>query len=517
MREPLIVLLALLMGLIVGPTRALAAAEIQKLLASDGAAFDDFGVAIAVDGDTAVIGARLDDADDFDSGSAYVFTRGGDGVWTEQQKLTASDGASSDFFGMRVAVDGDTVVIGAEADDDDGESSGAAYVFARSAGVWTEQQKLTASDAEAGDWFGSAVAVDGDTAIIGAERDDDNGNNSGSAYVFTRNAGIWTEQQKLTSSNGFDFDFFGDAAAIDGDTAVIGARFGDFGTMFSETDFGAAYVFTRSGNVWSEQQRLNASDGAWEDQFGISVAVDGDTVVIGADLDDDNGSDSGSAYVFTRSGGVWTEQQKLTASDGATDYEFGLSVAVSGDSVVIGAWLDNDGGDESGSAYLFARSAGTWTEQQKLTTSDAAAFDHFGQAIAVDGTTAVIGATRDDDNGSASGSAYVFGLSETDADGDGVPDDEDVFPNDPTEWDDTDGDGVGNNADTDDDNDDMPDDFELANGLDPLDEADAAGDADGDGFTNLEEFEAGTDPQDPESKPSRDLSWLFLLLLGEQE
>jgi hypothetical protein len=184
---------------------------------------------------------------------------------------------------------------------------------------------------------------------------------------------------------------------------------------------------------------------------------------------------------------------------------------------VIGAWLDNDGGDESGSAYLFARSAGTWTEQQKLTTSDAAAFDHFGQAIAVDGTTAVIGATRDDDNGSASGSAYVFGLSETDADGDGVPDDEDVFPNDPTEWDDTDGDGVGNNADTDDDNDDMPDDFELANGLDPLDEADAAGDADGDGFTNLEEFEAGTDPQDPESKPSRDLSWLFLLLLGEQE
>jgi len=132
--------------------------------------------------------------------------------------------------------------------------------------------------------------------------------------------------------------------------------------------------------------------------------------MIGAHSDDDDGDDSGSAYVFTRSAGVWTEQQKLTASDGATEEEFGYSVAVGGDSAVIGAWMDNDNGDESGSAYVFTRSEGVWTEQQKLIASDAAAFDHFGEAVAVAGDTSVIGATRDDDNGSASGSAYVFSL-----------------------------------------------------------------------------------------------------------
>jgi hypothetical protein len=403
-RGLLIVVLALLTGVIASPARALTINEIQKLLASDGAAFDDFGVTIAVDGDTAVIGARLNDDDGLDSGSAYVFTRTA-GVWTEQQKLTASDGAASDQFGLAVAVDGDTVVIGAEADDDDGSSSGSAYVFTRSAGVWTEQQKLTASDAATGDWFGSSVAVAGDTAIIGAEREDENGSNSGSAYVFTRSAGVWTEQQKLTASDGFDFDDFGDSMAIDGDTAVIGARFGDLSNLFAESDFGAAYVFTSSFGVWTEQQKLIASDGAKEDQFGFSVSVDGDTAVIGARLDE---GDTGAAYVFTRSAGVWTEQQKLTASDGAAGHEFGYSVAVGGDTAVIGAWMDNDNGDESGSAYRFTRSAGVWSEQAKLIASDIAAFDHFGQAVAMSGGTTVVGATRDDDKGSASGSAYVF-------------------------------------------------------------------------------------------------------------
>lgn len=234
-------------GLVHGNALAATVNEIQKLIASDGAAFDEFGLPVAVDGDTAVIGARLRDEGGFDSGAAYVFIRGNDGTWTEQQKLTASDGAANDFFGMRVAIDGDTIVIGAEADDDDGASSGAAYVYTRSAGVWSEQQKLTASDAEAGDWFGSAVAVDGDTAIIGAERDDDNGSNSGSAYVFTRTAGVWSEQQKLTAGNGEAFDDFGSAIAMDGNTAVIGARFGDVGNLFVEQDFGTAYVFVNNG------------------------------------------------------------------------------------------------------------------------------------------------------------------------------------------------------------------------------------------------------------------------------
>jgi hypothetical protein len=257
----LVVVLALLTGVIASPAHALTLTEIQKLLASDGEAFDDFGVSVAVDENTAVIGARLDNDNGSDSGSAYVFTRDVNGDWTEQQKLTASDGAAFDRFGMRVAVDGDTVVIGAESDDDDGASSGSAYVFTRSGGVWTEQPKLTASDAAAGDLFGSAVAVDGGTAIIGAEREDQNGSNSGSAYVFTRNAGVWTEQQKLTAGNGTDFDDFGNSIAMDGNTAVIGARFGDIGNLFVEQDFGTAYVFTSNAGVWTEQQMLSASDG----------------------------------------------------------------------------------------------------------------------------------------------------------------------------------------------------------------------------------------------------------------
>jgi len=305
-------------------------------------------------------------------------------------------------------VDGDTVVIGAEGHDDKGDFSGSAYVFTRSAGVWTEQQELTASDVAEFDEFGHSVAVDGNTAMIGAQGDDDNGSQSGAVYVFTRSAGVWTEQQKLTASDAADFDDFSSSIAIDGNTAVIGARFGDLSNLFVESDFGAAYVFTANAGVWSEQQKLTASDGAFEDEFGSSVAVDGDTAVIGAHSDDDDGAESGSAYVFSRSAGVWTEQQKLTANDAAAEDEFGVSVAVTEDTAVIGAWLDDDDGDESGSAYVFTRSEGVWSDYSKITSSDAAAFDHFGEAISVTGGTGMISATRDDDNGSASGSVYVI-------------------------------------------------------------------------------------------------------------
>ena len=377
----------------------------QKLSASDGAAGDVFGVSVAVSGDTAVIGAYHDDDKGGDSGSAYVFVRSG-AVWTEQQKLTASDGAAGDVFGVSVAVSGDTAVIGAYHDDDKGGDSGSAYVFVRSGGVWTQQKKLTASDGAAFDYFGRSVAVSGDTAVIGAYFDDVQGSLSGSAYVFVRSGGVWTQQKKLTASDGAAFDYFGSSVAVSGDTAVIGTLLDDD----KGSDSGSAYVFVRSGGVWTEQQKLTASDGAATDYFGFSVAVSGDTAVIGTPYDDDKGSNSGSAYVFVRSGGVWTEQQKLTASDGAaTDY-FGFSVAVSGDTAVIGTPYDDDKGSNSGSAYVFVRSGGVWTEQQNLTANDGAAGDNFGYSVAVSGDTAVIGAVGDDDQGTNSGSAYVFTL-----------------------------------------------------------------------------------------------------------
>jgi hypothetical protein len=258
----------------------------------------------------------------------------------EVANLVASDGTTSDYFGYWVAVDGDTVVIGAFGDDDNGVSSGSAYVFSRSGSTWEQQAKLTASDRTTGDYFGYSVAVDGDTAVIGAPYDDDNGVSSGSAYVFSRSGSTWEQQAKFTASDGDQYDYFGRSVAVDGDTAVIGA----FGDDDNGSSSGSAYVFSRSTSTWEQQYKLMASDGAPYDYFGRSVAVDGDTAVIGAYGDDDNGDNSGSVYVFSRNASTWEQQYKLMASDGAPYDYFGKSVAVDGYTAVIGAPYDDDNG-----------------------------------------------------------------------------------------------------------------------------------------------------------------------------
>jgi len=386
--------------------------ELAKLLASDAEASDCFGNSVFVSGDTAVIGAYYDDhAGGTDAGSAYVFVRLGC-VWTQQAKLTASDAASGDSFGYSVAISGDTAVIGAAFDTHaGGDHAGSAYVFVRSGGVWTEQAKLTASDAAEYDAFGYSVGVSGDTAVIGAAFDTHAGGDyAGSAYVFVRSGGVWTEQAKLTASDAAGGEYFGSSVSISGDTAVIGAP---YDTHAGEDYAGSAYVFVYSGSAWTEQAKLTASDAAEYDSFGYSVAVSGDTAVIGAVYDTHAGGDyAGSAYVFVRSGGVWTQQAKLTASDAALADRFGISVSISGDTAVVGAHYDDHaGGSDAGSAYVFVRSGGIWTQQAKLTASDAAAEDGFGISVAATGDTAVIGAYQDDNaGGTDAGSAYVFDL-----------------------------------------------------------------------------------------------------------
>ena len=406
------------------PAGALTPIEVAKLVAPDGAAGDYFGYSVAVDGDTAVIGAYGVDYNGFNSGAAYVFIRSG-GTWVLEAKLAASDRSAGDFFGYSVALEGDTAVIGAFNDDDNGPNSGSAYVFIRSGSSWVQQAKLTASDGAEYDSFGISVAIYGDTAVIGADYDDDNGPDSGSAYVFIRSGSSWVQQAKLTASDGASGDCFGVSVALDGDTAVIGVRYDDD----KGSNSGSAYVFIRSSSSWTEQAKLTASDGASEDFFGYSVAVDGDTAVIGTFGDDDNGSKSGSAYVFIRSGISWVQQAKLTASDGAASDYFGNSVAVDGDIAVIGALYDDDNGLDSGSAYVFIRTGSSWVQQAKLTAPDGTYSDSFGYSVAVDGdTAAVIGVRYDDDMGDNSGSAYVFILTAPDRDGDGVPDDQDNYP-----------------------------------------------------------------------------------------
>ena len=369
-------------------------AKVQKLLASDGAAGDWFGGGGgAISGNTALIGSYSWVGDN--SGSTYVFVRAADGIWSQQAKLLPDDGAARDWFGLSVNLSGDTAVIGSPGDD----NKGSAYIFVRNAnGTWSQQAKLLASDRAEWDMFGLSVAIDGNTAVIG---DLQQYFSKGSAYVFVRNAnGTWSQQAKLTASDGANFGL-GLSVALSGGTAVIG-NFGDD----DKGDYsGSAYVFARAANgTWSQQAKLTASDGAAGDCFGGNVALSGGTTaLIGAGGDDNK---SGSAYVFVRAAnGKWTQQAKLLAPDGADGDYFGGCVAMSGNTAVISAGAD----DGKGSAHIFVRAVnGEWTQQAKLLAPDGADGDGFGCA-ALSGDTAVISASRDDDKGTDSGAAYVFG------------------------------------------------------------------------------------------------------------
>ena len=391
--------------------------DTSKLNASDGLRGDEFGYSVAVDGDTAVIGAYQDDHTDAggNAGSAYVFTKVS-GVWSQVAKLTASDGDTSDEFGYSVAVSGETVVVGAHLDDhtdgdgDTDDDEGAAYVFTKPFTGWadmTQTAKLTAFGAEASDEFGISVAVDGNTVLVGAHQYE---SGKGAAYVFTKPYTGWAdsnETAKFIASDAAANDEFGISVALDGDTAVIGAYHDDH-TDDGNTigNAGSAYVFTKVSGVWSQKAKLIAVDGAVNDEFGISVAVNGDTVVVGARQND---TSSGAAYLFTEVSGVWKHVAKLTADDGAANDEFGISVAVDGDTIVVGAHQDDDNGDLSGSAYVFTRdSAGGWRQRDKLTASAGEAGDRYGYSVGVSGDAIVVGAYSDDRNEANTGAVYFL-------------------------------------------------------------------------------------------------------------
>jgi hypothetical protein len=376
---------------------------IQKLLASDGAAYDRFGYTVSLNGDTALIGTMYDDDNGEDSGSVYVFTRTGS-TWIQQAKLLASDGAPGDAFGYSVSIDGNSALIGALYYDGNGLDSGSAYVFTRIGTIWTQQAKLIASDDAWGDEFGCSVSLDGDNAVIGARYTDQNNEDSGSVYVFTRTGTTWTQQQKLLTSDSQQYQHFGNSVFLNGNDILIGANGDNENGAFS----GAAYVFTRTGTTWTQQAKLLPSDGEPEEHFGCSVSLDRDSALIGAYTDDDNGDNSGSTYVFSRTGTTWTQQAKLFASDGAVNDYFGCCVSLSSDTALIGA----DGADgievDSGAAYVFIRTGTTWTQQAKLLASDGETYDNFGFSVSLNIDTVLIGATRDNDNGVQSGSVYVF-------------------------------------------------------------------------------------------------------------
>jgi hypothetical protein len=379
--------------------------ESQKVIGEDGAAKDLFGEAVSIHGNRALVGARLDDELGNNSGSAYIFAFDGTS-WNLMDKVLASDGSTNDNFGSAVGLFGDLAVVSAPRDDDHGESSGSVYVFQYDGMNWTEVQKLTATDAAEQDRFGNAVSVYDERILVGAHWDDDFGGFSGSAYVFDHNGLSWTETHKLTASDGQPADKFAGAVSLFGDRALFGALGDDdYGNAS-----GAAYIFDFDGISWSETQKLTATDASEDDQFGFSVSLSGDRVLIGARTDLFNNMFPGSAYVFDFNGIEWTETQKITASDGQFTDGFGSAVSLSGDRLLVGAAGNDEGGYNAGIAYAFRFDNGTWSETDKLVPADAAMQDSFGISVSISGDLALIGAGWDDDRGTNSGSAYVFDL-----------------------------------------------------------------------------------------------------------
>ncbi len=450
-----------------------------------------FGVAVASSGDTIVVGAfqeassatgvngNQSDHSAAGAGAVYVFVRDAFGGWSQQAYLKASNTEAEDYFGISVAMSGNTIVVGAYGEDSNATGvngnqtnnsaflSGAAYVFVRDGTTWSQQAYLKASNTRQVHRFGGAVAISGDTVVVGAYLEDSNSTGvnsnqsdtnapaSGAAYVFVRTGTNWSQQAYLKASNTGINDSFGYSARVSGDTVVVGA----FGESSNATGVngnpnnnsapaaGAAYVFVRSGTSWTQQAYLKASNAEANDLFG-SVAVSGDTIVVGAPLESSNAtgvngnqtnnsaSQSGAAYVFVRNGTAWSQQAYLKASNTEANDDFGRSVSISGDTVVIGAAREssnatgvdgdpnNNSAGNSGAAYAFVRSGTNWIEKAYLKASNTGANDDFGSSVSLSDDTVAIGANgeasnftgvngnQNDNSAVNAGAAYVFnGLS----------------------------------------------------------------------------------------------------------
>lgn len=376
----------------------LLAVDQGDLVAADAAAWDLAAEAVALDGDTALVGARWSDSAGADSGAAYVFTRSG-ASWSTGPKLVASDAAAADEFGSALALDGSTAAVGSPFADVTGQNEGAVYVFVESGGAWTEQAKLTASDLADADRFGSSVALEADTLLVGATGDDDGGSWSGSVYVFTRTAGVWTERVKLTASDASTNAYFGSALALQSPTAVIGAPGGA----------GGAYVFIGSGAVWTEQAKLVDSSPASGDRFGEALALSGDLVAVGSPLDDNNGLDAGSVVLYDRFGGAWPQVARLVAGEQLG--ELGRAVALGPGRCAVGAPRDRlFTSSPLGAVYVFEESGGVWTQAVVFGAATPAALDDFGAALALDADTCLVGVPSADPSATNCGMAVPHEL-----------------------------------------------------------------------------------------------------------
>lgn len=367
-------------------------AESEQVQANDLGAQDEFGSAVAVDGDTMVVGATQEDPGGVDNaGAAYVFIRT-NGVWVQQVKLVASDATRDSAFGASVAIDGNTAVVGAPGA---AASSGKAYIFERTGAVWVETAKLVGQPQLANTVFGTSVEISGARVIVGSPL-------SSSAYVFERASGDWPLEQKLfTNESGTRF---GQSVAIIGNTAVVGAT--KDGSAGAEA--GAAFVFAFTNDLWEVEATLTVGVGVRTDEFGSSVTLDGETVIVGARFRDDAGDNAGAAYVFTRDESAWQQQAKLLAIGGQPADEFGASVSLKGDMALVGAPGSNLEGEDFGAAHLFAREGEIWTEVDQLQDSAPSKAAGFGKQVALERGVAIVGSPNDNDGAQDAGSVTSF-------------------------------------------------------------------------------------------------------------
>lgn len=377
--------------------------EFDKILGSDVEFGDFFSSSLTASGNRAILGAWGDDINGVASvGSAYIYEKI-DGTWTEQIKLLASDGQEEDYFGYAVGISGNVAVVGAYLDNDQGLNAGAVYIFNFNGNTWVQSAKIYASDGGSGDLFGRSIAIEGNRMVIGADGDWFNGTAAGSAYIFENQGGNWIETAHLSPSDGVNYDRFSHCVAISGDRVLIGAKDHDFLGPAS----GAAYVFKYNGSVWIQENKLMASDGAMNDAFSCSVAIDGTQILIGS-CQDQNGSESGAAYVFNFNGSSWTQTQKLTAPDAVPGLTFGRKVDLDNDNLLVGADRDNTMAMSSGAAYLFHNNGSNWIFNSKMIASDGAAFADFGVNLVLTENEALIGATNDNGAVAGIGSFYTY-------------------------------------------------------------------------------------------------------------
>lgn len=380
------------------------AQEIQKVTTQDGDAADFVGTSVAIDGNLAISGAPGEDENGAGAGAVYVFEQSG-GEWSEIAKIIADDGELADRFGDVVDLSNQTILVGAPYDDAEALNDGSAYIFTRLGDSWVQHEKLTPHDPLESSFFGASVAIRGNRAIVGAIRGASGGIRCGAAYVFIRVGRNWEEMGKLVPHDGAEDDLFGSSVAIDGNFAVIGAKGDDDRGLSS----GSVYFFHWNGTEWEEMQKISIPEGRAEDSFGIAADLEGTRACIGMRgtfLEES----PGYAYLYEIDGPSWNLTNTFSAEDGEDQDHFGQSLSIWGDYALIGARNDQDNGVESGSVYAYAKRGDVWMMHAKVLAPDGEEGDFFGYDVDLSGDFAIVGARGDDDAGENAGAVYLIDL-----------------------------------------------------------------------------------------------------------